>query len=328
MKNSLRSVLSAFERYSRFAVTMHVHPDPDAVASSLSMALFLKARGKKVRVFNSDACPQWLEFVPRMSLYEQFDESRHLSFRPEVLVVLDCGDISRIGRVARFLENGAKVVNIDHHVTNTLFGDYNHVLVDYSSTSEILCQLFKEADAVFSRDMAVLLYLGILTDTGSFGFDSTRSHTHAMIADLLKFNFSVSDLYRRVYETLPRQDLKGFLKLMSRLELFFDDRVACLSLSRKQVAGFSGSFDLKDKIFNFLRSVNGLEVIVIFTEQDPKEAGKIRTRLNFRSRGDVDVARLASGFNGGGHKKASGGYLDENLSRSRDIILKTIGKLL
>ncbi|MBF0618991.1 MAG: bifunctional oligoribonuclease/PAP phosphatase NrnA [Candidatus Omnitrophica bacterium] len=318
---SEQSIISALKKYKSFAVTMHVNPDPDALASAITMALFLKARGKKVRIFNQDECPSWLSFVPRSALCEKFNDA--IAFKPEVVIIMDCGELSRIGTVARLVMPGVKVINIDHHVTSKRFGDWNLVQTGYSSTSEILYQLLKKAGCRFTKDMAVLLYLGILTDTGSFGYDCTGPHTHETIAELLRFNFSVSDLYRQVYETLPRHDLKAFLKLAGKIELFFDDRVAALVLSKKTVARFSGEFDLKDKVFNFLRSVKGLEVIVIIAEQE-----RAKTRLNFRSRGAFDVAELASTFGGGGHKKASGGMYNGDMKKAKAGILAEIRKRL
>jgi bifunctional oligoribonuclease and PAP phosphatase NrnA len=316
-----RAVLKVLKTHKKFLISMHVNPDPDAIGSAIAMALYLKSIGKAVRVVNETPCPQWLDFMPRTDLYETVDECK--KFVPEVAIILDCGELERIGKVATLITPKTEVVNIDHHVTNTRFGKLNIVRDHYSSTSEILYEILKQAKCVFTRDMAILLYLGILTDTGSFGFDCTRSHTHAVIADLMRIDLPVSDLYRQVYETMPKMDLKPFLKLMSTLTLHDDERVACLTMTKKQMSCFSDEFDVKDKIFSFLRSVKGLEVIVILTEQDKK-----KTRLNFRSRGDFDVSRLASRFNGGGHKKASGGYLDVGMIPSKKKILSAIGAQL
>lgn len=313
-----RAVLNVFKNYKKFLISMHVNPDPDAIGSALALALYLKSIGKIVRVINETPCPEWLNFMPRIDLYETANSKK--KFIPEVVVILDCGEFERIGSVASFVMKETHVVNIDHHVTNTRFGQTNIVRDHYSSTSEILYELLKKARCVFTRDMATLLYLGVLTDTGSFGFDCTRSHTHAVIAELMRFDLPVSDLYRQVYETMPKTDLKPFLKLMSMLTLHDDERVACLTMTKKQMIKFSDKFDVKDKVFSFLRSVKGLEVIVIITEQ-----GRNKSRLNFRSRGGFDVSLLASKFNGGGHKKASGGYLETGLFSAKKKILSAIG---
>ena len=314
-----RAIIRALKAHQTFLVTMHVNPDPDALGAAVAMALFLKAQGKKVRLINDGPCPVWLAFMPQSKLCEPFDAKK--KFSPDVVIVLDCGDIRRIGQVAQFIKPGVKVINIDHHVTNEKFGTFNLVNTKYSSTSEILYELLKKSGCVVTRDMAALLYLGILTDTGSFGFDCTTPHTHEVIAALLKFGLPVSDLYRQVYETMPKNDLKPFLSLMNTLTLHHDEKIACLMISKKQASKFGDDFDLKDKVFGFLRAVKGLEVIVILSEQEKK-----KTRVNFRSRGHVDVARLASKFNGGGHKKASGGYLDAALGSARTCVLARLAK--
>jgi phosphoesterase RecJ-like protein len=316
-------VEKALRMYKSFIVTMHVNPDPDAVCSAMAMALFLRSRGKKVRLFNADPCPRWLDFLPRVQLYEQYRESEHSSFVPDAIVVLDSGDLGRIGQVARAAVKGVRIVNIDHHVTNARFGHYNLVRDRASSTSEMLWELFKREKYRMTRDVAMLLYLGILTDTGSFGFDCTSARTHEAVAGLLRFKFSVSDLYRRVYETLPRQDLKPFLSFMNRLELFCDDQVACLSIKRRDVEFFCDDFDLKDKVFTFLRAVKGLKVIVLLTEL---EKGKVR--VNFRSRGALDVAKLAGKFKGGGHRNASGGFVDGDMPAAKARVLAAVKKEL
>ncbi len=314
-----RDIIRTIKANKKFLVTMHVNPDPDALGAAVAMVLFLRSLGKKARLINDGPCPVWLGFMPHSSLSEAFDVKKR--YDPDVVVVMDCGDLDRIGRVAGFIKPGVKVINIDHHVTNTRFGHQNLVRTGLSSTSEILFDLLKAAKFKFTRETAILLYLGILTDTGSFGFDCTGPHTHQAISDLLKFGVPVSDLYRQVYETLPREDLKGFLLLMNSLTLHHDGRTACLTITKKQAGEFSAHFDLRDKVFGFLRAVKGLEVIIILTEQD-----KAKTRLNFRSRGCVDVARFASEFNGGGHKKASGGFIEMPMAKAKAFVLARMAK--
>lgn len=316
-----KKIIEVLRRSQKVLVTMHVHPDPDALGAAIAMTLYLKSCGKDVRLYNEDGCPKWLEFMPRAALCRKITGRE--KFLPDTAVILDCGDLERIGKARAFIGEKTRVINIDHHVTNNRFASLNFVKDRYSSTSEILYGFLKRAGCVLTKDIAVLLYLGILTDTGSFAFDSTTSHTHAIIADLLKFNVPVAELYRKVYETMPREDLKAFLLTMSRLELVGDARIACLTMTKKEVSLFSDGFDVRDKIFGFLRAVKGLDVIVVITESDHG-----RVRINFRSRGAVDVARLAGKFNGGGHKNASGCYVDGTLTQAKARIFAAIKEVL
>ncbi len=316
-----KKILEALSGSRKVLVTMHVRPDPDALGAALALVLYLKSLGKNVRLYNEDACPRWLEFLPRAALCRKV--SGRERFVPDTAVVLDCGDLDRVGKVRGLIGEKTCVINIDHHVTNEGFGRLNLVKKQFSSTSEILYDLLRSAGCVFTREIAVLLYVGILTDTGSFGFDSTTSHTHEVIAALLPFGISVAALDRQVYETMPREDLMLFLSTMNRLKFSCGGRVACLGMTRKAVAAFSDGFDVRDKIFGFLRAVKGLEVIVILTASDHG-----RVRVNLRSRGQVDVARLAGRFNGGGHRNASGCYIDGTMAQAKTRILAAVTKEL
>lgn len=318
-----RAIIRTIKANKTFVVTMHVNPDPDALGAALAMTLFLRAQGKKVHLVNDGPCPSRLRFMPQSRLYKVFDTAAAKKIKPDVVIVLDSGDIRRIGQVVQCIGAGVRIINIDHHVTNTLFGDQNLVHAKQSSACEVLYGFLKTARCKFTRDIATLLYLGIMTDTGSFGFDGTSVHTHRVVAELLKFDLPVGELSRQVYETMPREELKLFLSLMNTLTLHHDARVACLTMAQRQIRKFSDDLDLKDKVFGFLRAVKGLEVIIILTEQ-----GKNKTRLNFRSRGKVDVARFSSQFNGGGHRNASGGFLDMPLVRARARVLNEIVKIL
>jgi len=232
-------------------------------------------------------------------------------------------DLERIGKVQKLISPGTPVINIDHHVTNDFFGDINLVEPKASSTAEVLYLLFKEAGHALTKDLAFNLYVGLMTDTGSFRFENTTARTHAICADLMRFNFSITDIYRKVYASIPYKDLKEFTKLISRFDVLYGGRVVCVELSRAILAKFSKQFDLRDTIFQFLRAMHGVDVFVIFTEDGAK-----KTRINLRSSSKFDVAKLASDFSGGGHKRASGCSIDKGMKAARNIFLGRIGKLL
>jgi phosphoesterase RecJ-like protein len=138
---------------------------------------------------------------------------------------------------------------------------------------------------------------------------------------LLQFRVPVSDLYRRLYESIPFSDLKYFSQVVNGIQPLFGGKIICLELSRMVVKKFSQDFDLRDKIFNYLRAIKGVEVLVILTEQ-----GKNKTRVNFRSQGRFNVAQLAARFHGGGHRKASGCLLEHSMTKTKQKVLDEIQK--
>ena len=319
--NKFAAVLKEVRRHHCFLISTHHNPDADAISSAVAVALWLKSLGKTVHVLNEDPCPEWLTFLPKTSLLKKAADVKKLDY--DAAIICDCGDLSRVGSVSRLLVAGKPMINIDHHVTNDRFGTINVVDVKASSTCEMVFDLLKEARFKLNRDVAALLYAGIMTDTGSFRYDNTTARTHAVIAALMDLKVSAPDMYQRLYVGIPVSDMKLFTQLIHQADLLFNNRVYCVSLSKKIAARFSKSFDLKEKLFTFLRSLEGIEVVVILTEVNSKEV-----RVNLRSQGDFDVARLAQRFEGGGHVKAAGCKVHDTLAKSRTLILSAIKKAL
>ena len=238
-------------------------------------------------------------------------------------MVVDCGDLNRIGKVQSLLKSDKPLINIDHHITNDSFGVLNLVCPKLSSTCEVLFELFKKDKLVLTKDIAFCLYTGIMTDTGSFRYSNTTSRTHEIAGELRKFKFSATDIYQQIYETISLQDSTEFTKVLSRFDTLFDGKVICMELSKKVVAKFSEAFDLRDALFRFLRSIKGVEVVLICTEFT-----RNKSRVNLRSSGNIDVAKIAHHFNGGGHHNASGCQVDGNMKQARIKMLKVIQKFL
>jgi phosphoesterase RecJ-like protein len=318
---SLAKISQVIRKHKHFLLTTHVNPDPDALCSELALASCLKKLKKNVMIVNDDILAERFKFLPGSAAIKR--RVGMTAVNAEVVIVLDCGDLGRIGRVRELVSANQIIVNIDHHVTNDFFGHINWVCPKASSTAEVLYEFFRKEKFAFSRDIALNLYVGIMTDTGSFRYDNTSSKTHQLVSELMQFNFSPAKLYQKLYEAIPLQDLKEFARVMSSFQPLYDGKVICIELKRRVLAKFSEEFDLKDTIFKFLRSLKGIEVVVILSELSSQ-----RTRVNFRSAGEVDVAKLAQQFKGGGHQKASGCLLNLGIKQTRQKILESIEKAL
>jgi bifunctional oligoribonuclease and PAP phosphatase NrnA len=317
---SFNKVLSVIRRNKTFLLSTHVNPDPDALCSELALAMFLRNLGKKVVIVNEALVPEHLNFLPKAEWVKALRPKLKLSF--DVAMIVDCGDLDRIGKVQELLKPETFIVNIDHHVTNTYFGSVNLVNAS-ASTTEILYELFKKSKELITDDMAYHLYAGIMTDTGSFRYENTTAKTHYIASELRKYHFSSDEIYRDIYEHIPLADLKETANIISQMEILFSGKAVCLKLYKKNLAKFSKEFDLRDTLFKFLRMIKGLEVFVILTEID-----KNNTRVNFRSSSYIDVAKIALHFGGGGHKRASGCVVDKNMVVSKNLIMKEVGKVI
>ncbi len=312
-------IIQAFRKHKKFLVTTHVNPDADAAASALAVAFVLRSLGKTVTVVNQDVIPGWLQFLPKASTFKKAGILKNVHY--DAAIFLDCGDLARVGSVSTLLKDGKPLINIDHHKTNDRFGDLNLVLPGSSSTAEVLYGLFQKMNVRWSKELATLIYAGIMTDTGSFRYDCTSPETHRIAGELMAFGISPSDLYTRIYDVIPLKDLKLFLEVANSVEFLNNGKIACIELHKNVLRKFSDGFDVRDKIFGLLRSTKGVEVIAIFNEISVRQ-----TRVNFRSKGSFDVAQLALKFNGGGHAKASGCTVDFSMQETRKKILREIIK--
>ncbi len=314
-------IIEILKENKTFLITTHVNVDPDAVGSELAMAAFLRWLGKKTIVVNEEKVPAKYQFLDSRQEVKVFSRAEKIDY--DVLVVLDCGDLNRIGKVKTLVDKDKPIINFDHHVTNESFGQFNLVKPRASSSCEVLYEFFKAARFPLTKEAATLLYVGIMTDTGSFRYDNTTARTHAIVSDLLKFNLPVRDLYRRLYEMMLLEDIKKFSRLVGDIEILFKGKVICVELSRQVSAKFSKSFDLRDTIFKFLRAIQGVELVVILTE-----VGSAKTRVNMRSNGEIDVAKLAKTFDGGGHKEASGCLIEKSMADAKKDILGEVKKVV
>ena len=318
---SLKKTLDVIKKHKTFLISTHVNPDPDALCSELALYFYLKSMGKKVTIVNSEKVPDRFLFLPGAKHIKVYSARSHVN--SEVALIVDCGELDRIGRVRQAIRKDTLIVNIDHHLTNDHFGRVNLVYPKASSTCEILYDLLAKAGASLNDTIALHLYAGIMTDTGSFRYDNTTTHTHEIAARLRRFQFSATALYQRFYEMIPFSDMKHFIRVVSGFDALWGGKVLCVELNKNVLSKFSEGFDLRDTIFKFLRSIRGVEVVAIFTQAKQKY-----TRVNFRSSGKVNVARLAGMFKGGGHHNASGCAIDHGIKTARRLVLKKIRELV
>ena len=152
----------------------HVKPDGDNLGSLLGLATALRNENKTVKVIKVDETPSKYSFLPNIDLLEDCDEDT----KADLFISLDCGDLDRMGHAKKIAENANKLINIDHHKTNPMFGDLNFVFPGLSSTGEVVYELLTSLDFEIDKDIATLLYTALSTDTGSFKYSSTTSRTY------------------------------------------------------------------------------------------------------------------------------------------------------
>ena len=302
-RDSLEAIAELVRDNRKFLLTTHEGPDGDALGSLLGTQKMLKSLGKdSVMFLAAKEFPLPIEYL-HLPLEDVFHEPP-ADLRDRVVIFLDCGNIDRMP--VDFLRDGGKtVVNIDHHHDNTRFGEFNFVDSGASSTAEIVFELAVVLDVKISPAMARALYIGIVTDTGKFMYDSTDARTHEVAAALVEAGVDIDDVNRRLYESVPIEKVKLLSRALGKVELHCDGALimTCITAEDYELAG--AGEEMTEGIIDHLRAVDGVRAAAVIKDQVSR--GKAARKVSLRS-GDswTDVSAIARRFGGGGHVRAAG----------------------
>ena len=317
---SLKKAVELIRKSKRFLITAHTNAEGDALGAVLAFWRLARALGKEATIVIADGIPYGYDFLPGIDRITKFNaKSGRVKF--DCFVALDCSDLNRCGSVRQLNDKNKPVLNIDHHISNDRFGDVNWVEPHFSSTCEMICKLYHEMRVPFNRDTALLLYLGIMTDTGSFRYPNTTSETHQAVAELLKYGLNVTEIHKKVYENIPLPDARILSKILPALGEELGGKIIWFPIKRKLLRKNKFSFDLSDEVLGFARAIKGVEVAVLFKEN---LSTRNEIRVNFRSQGKIDVNKIARYFGGGGHKTASGCTIKGSLDVVRRRVLRKV----
>lgn len=299
LKKKLKDLHALVKKSNGIIIAGHINADGDDISSQLALGEYLRFLGKKYIIAWQEDVPRSFLFLPKI---ESISNILKNPVRPEdfdLAIVVDCGDLERIGEVRKLLYPGLKVVNIDHHRSNTQFGSLNIVEEKASSIGEILYYFFNLNRIPINRDMAAFLYVSIVSDTGSFRYDNTSQGVHYIAAELLEKGINPSDYNINLFQNKSLPYIKFLTLVMNRMELIQDDLIAISYLNYEDFQNQQN--DETDGIIEYLGMLHNVSVYVLIKEKKPNFY-----TASLRSKNNVDVAKIAAGFNGGGHLRAAG----------------------
>ena len=290
----LKKVIEKLQNANNIAIFNHINPDGDAHGSAFALKLALKALGKNAEVFLRSGDDLTKEY----GLIKGTEKSNLSVLDCDLLVAVDCADIGRLGDFGEVF--AGNTVAIDHHVTHKNFAETTYVVADSPATGEIMFDVIKALGVKMTRDIAYNLYLAIVCDTGSFKYSSTTPKTHAVAAELISTGIDFAAMTKKLFDSKSFEYLKMYKKGIESLELYADGKVALLAFCEKDFKNAGITEADADAVVNLPNSVAGTEVGAYIRERD----GGFKVSL--RSNGSLDVAKVAEGFGGGGHRSASG----------------------
>ena len=288
-------VAEAIRQRQRFVVTSHARPDGDAIGSSLAMAYALRSLGKDARVLSRDAPPPPLMVfpgVPEIEIVDRVDDPR------DAVIVMECGDVKRPG--IEGIEHGY-VINIDHHPGNLLYGALNWMDLSAAACGEMVFDLVHELGVPLTYEIALHVYIAILTDTGSFHYSNITPRTFDICRQCMDAGVSPPAVARSIFDANNLGRLKLFGAVLNRMQLDPSGRIATLYVDKQLTQECGGTYEDTEGLINLPLTVKEILAVIFF-----KEVGADDWRVSMRSKGNIDINAIAKQFGGGGHKNASG----------------------
>jgi bifunctional oligoribonuclease and PAP phosphatase NrnA len=309
--DDIQAVLHAIERGNRFLVSAHARPDGDAVGSILACGMILDQLGKQVDMVSADPVPLIYQGLPCARAIRHVP---HVEGNYDAVILLECDGIerSRLGGLEdRFL------INIDHHVSGRAFGSVNWIDTDACAVAEMVYNLAKTTGVEITAEMATCLYTAVLTDTGSFCYAGTDAHTFELAAVLVRRGADPTIIAQHTYFSNPTSKMLLLGAALSNLKR--DGRLAWMWVTHEDMLRTHAAEEDCEGLVNYAIAIAGVDVAVFLRELPSR-----RVRLSLRSKGELNVARVAERLGGGGHAHASGCTIDGPLPHAADYILEQL----
>jgi len=315
MSKHASEIASALRSNDSFLLSVHINPDGDALGSQLALLFALRKIGKRVAAHNLDPVPETYRFLPGAG---EITSGGTLPSGPfDALVVLD----AEPSRTGLFDGNypARTLINIDHHVTNPLIWPLTWLDTNASATGEMVYHLIRELGVAIERDIALCLYTSIFTDTGSFRYTNTTPAAMRIAAELIASGADPWQVTENVYESFTMGRLKLLGHVLAAMERSADGMIAWVIITDELYRITGTTAEDTDNLINFVRSVKGVEVAVLFRQTGPREY-----KLSLRSKGRVDVSGIAKSLGGGGHANASGCVMEGTIEEVRTLLIQKV----
>jgi len=300
------------------AVVAHADPDGDSIGSIMALREILRLRNKDVDFYINGEIPFNYKFMKDVEKTSTYNENLEY----DLFFALDSSDRERLGKNSSIIDNSNKTVCIDHHKTNEGYCDLNIIEPDYSSTGEIIFDIFNRLNYEINEIAAENIFISIITDTGKFIYDNAGYKTFENVSKLLKMNIDKSEIIKKLYSSEPKNIFKLKSDVFNSTEFYFKDRVALSCLSQRILKNYSIGLKDIDGLVERLRDIENVEISILIKELKSKTY-----KISMRSLGSADVSKVCEVFGGGGHKNAAGFKIDNiEYTDLKNKIIKEVEK--
>jgi bifunctional oligoribonuclease and PAP phosphatase NrnA len=316
-------IVDHLKKSNNILLLSHIRPDGDAIGATVSMGLALLSIGKQVSLYNEDGLPNLFQFLPYSeNITQKIDDFTAF----DTAIVLDCGNLERVGDKADLVGKIPVIINLDHHITNTGFGTYKIVDPSACATAEIVYRLINQLNVKISRSMAFSIYTGIMTDTGSFRFSNTNQEAFAICEEMVSLGVDPNYVASHVSVAYSLSRIKLLNMVLESIEVSKNGKLSIMALTQEMLNKTGSKPEDLGRLINYARHIEDVKVAALIFESNngctDMPDSKHQFHISLRSDGSVDVAGIAATYGGGGHKSAAGFNVVSTLSEIKAEILR------
>ncbi|MFV0503623.1 MAG: DHH family phosphoesterase [Lachnospirales bacterium] len=318
MVEIVKSIVREINKANKIVLSAHTSPDGDAIGSSTALYVAVKNLGKEAYLLMEKPAEKYnmLPFNSEINTETQNIED------VDLFIVLDCGNIKRMeDRSQKLFLKAKKSINIDHHISNAMFGDINLVDVNSSSTSELTYLIIDEMEKE-NIDIAKLIYSGIVFDTGGFKFDKTSSRTHEIAAKIHQYDFDHTLFYHQMCGNMSLKQFNMLQVVLAKCKIDPEKKIAYVLITLDDFERTNSTKDDFDGVANTFLNIKEVDISLFLYEAKEK-----LTKCSIRSKGP-NVNQVAKCFNGGGHLLASGCVIEEDGLVALNMLLNKINEMI
>jgi phosphoesterase RecJ-like protein len=320
MKRIIERIVQTIRDSDTLCIVGHIRPDGDCIGSQLGLAYALKNAGKKVTVWNEDPLPRKLAFLDPDRLLDTPKQGKKF----DLVIATDCASYERLGKAGDCIKERGALINIDHHASNTRYGDLNWISDDEPSSGELIYRLLQSGHWPITPPIADCLFTAVSTDTGSFQYPSTRPATYHCAAHLVERGANLEKISNEVYQSYPLSRVRLLRHVYSRFKLTHDDQIAYFWLRKIDYTRTGAGPEDSEGLIDHIRAIEPVVVACLFEEMTED-----LSRISLRSKSEkVDVNEIAKQFGGGGHHAAAGARIPGRPMTTQRRVINAIKKAL
>ena len=307
------------EKSKSIYLVAHVNPDGDAIGSTYGMYFALKSIGKDAHVI----MPEYSETFSFLPDIKKICEKDVYVEEYDLLIALDSSDKSRLAISEEAFSRAKNIIMFDHHQISHPYGDVRYINDKMSSASEVVFNFIKYLGIKFDSNIATYIYTGIMTDTGSFNYSNTSPDTHRAVAELIEAGADHITVCKKINDTIGEEKLKLIAKTIDNMEVYLDGKLRYSLVDYETIDSLGLDEEDAEGMTNYMRMVKGTEVGIYIRE---KKDGTYK--VSMRSNGKVDISKIAIANGGGGHPRAAGFTIYENLEKVKEEVINAVEVML